>query len=318
MSQPWLSAAHNLAHRFLEGNYPSTTAWFDEGLAEYFSSIQLDNKRVLIGGDPELQAEMRTDVFQQTEAKTDPPKPLTDFLLAPIWISPADLLTMHRNGREGAHRTMFQAQSWITIHYLLAQKKMTETGVFFDLLQNQKVPVEQALQQAYGMSGKQFEQAVKDYFKGQKELFAAREQARTSTGQVDALTIPQPVQYPSPLDVETAEYSLTRLAEPEATVAVAEMKARLPEHRRDAQADVESMMKALPETASEHRVLGWIAMETKQWDTAFAELTKAIEINPKKVWSRYYLAVDQIPRGAGYEPSSERAGQRAAGFARCD
>lgn len=294
MPAPWLSAAHDLAHRFLEGNYPTTTSWFDEGLAEYFSNIQLDNKRVSIGGDPELHPEMQSDAFQHTDTKMDPPKPLTDFLLAPIWISPTDLLTMHHNGPEGTHRTMFHAQSWMTIHYLLAQKKMTETGVFFDLLQNQKVPVEQAAQQAYGMSSKQFEQAVKEYFKGQKELFAARDHARTATGQIDVLTIPQPIQYPSPIDAETAEYSVTKLVEPEATVVVSEMKARLPEHRRDAQAEVEGMMKALPETASEHRVLGWIAMDTKQWDTAFEEFSKAIEMNEKEVWSRYYLAVTKF------------------------
>ena len=72
------------------------------------------------------------------------------------------------------------------------------------------------------------------------------------------------------------------------------MKARLPDHRRDAQAEMEGMMKALPETASEHRVLGWIAMEAKQWDVAFDEFSKAIEMNPKEVWSRYYLAVTKF------------------------
>ncbi len=294
MTEPWRAIAHDLAHRFLEGNYPTTTSWFDEGLAEYFSSIQLDNKRVSIGGDPELLPEMQTDLFQHVDHPTDPPKPLTDFLLAPIWISMTDLLTMHRNGPEGTHRTIFYAQSWMTIHYLLAQKKMTETGAFFDLLQNQKVPVEQALLQAYGMSSKQFEQAVKDYFKAQKELFAARDQARTSTGQLDVLTIPQPIEYPSPLDVDAAQYSITRLAEPEGTVVLAELKSRLPEHRRDAQADIEGMMQALPETALEHRALGWIAMETKQWDRALEEFAKAVEMNPKESWSRYYLAVTKF------------------------
>ena len=293
-AEPWRSAAHDLAHRFLEGNYPTTTSWFDEGLAEYFSSIQLDNKRVSIGGDPELHPGMETDAFQHIDVKSNPPKPLTDFLQAPIWISVTELLTMRRSGPEGTHRTMFHAQSWMMIHYLLAQRKMTETGVFFDLLENQRVPVEQAVQQAYGMSSQQLEQAVKAYFKTQKELFAARDEARTATGQVDALTIQQPVQYSSPVDFDTAEYQATKLIEPDATVVVAEMKARFTERRRDAQADVEGMMKALPETASEHRVLGWIAMETKQWDTAFDELGKAIDMNAKEIWARYYLAVTKF------------------------
>jgi len=193
MPDPWRSAAHELAHVFLEGNYPTTTSWFDEGLAEYFSSIQIDNKRIAIGGDPELNPELQSDLFQRTEARAQPPKPLTDFLLAPVWIGVADLLTMQRNGPEGTHRTQFYAQSWMTIHYLLAQKKMTETGVFFDLLQNQRVPVEQAVQQAYGMSSKQFEQAVKDYFKAQKDLLAARDQARQHSSTRSSHTWSQPI-----------------------------------------------------------------------------------------------------------------------------
>lgn len=289
LPDPWLSASHDLAHFFLEGNYPTTTPWFDEGLAEFFSSIQLDNKRISIGGDPELRPERESDLFQRADVKSQPPKPLTDFLTAPIWISMADLLTMQRSGPEGTHRTQFQAQSWMTIHYLLARKKMTETGVFFDMLQNQKLPVEEAVQQAYGMSTRQFEQAVKEYFKSQKDLLAARDAMRSATGQIGEAVIPQPFQHASPIEIETAAYTVKRLPEPEGEIGVAEMEARLPEHRADAQATVEAFMKAPPETASEHRVLGWIAMDTKQWDTAFSELGRAIELSGNDNWARYYL-----------------------------
>jgi len=294
LPDPWLSVTHDLAHLFLEGNYPTTTSWFDEGLAEYFSSIQLDNKNISIGGDPELLAERQNDLFQRTEGKAQPPKPLTDFLLAPIWISMTDLLTMQRNGPEGTHRTQFYAQSWMTIHYLLAQRKMPETGVFFDLLQNQKVPVEQAVQQAYGMASKQFEQAIRDYFKSQKDLLAARDAARTATGQIGEIGIPQPIHYASPIDPETAQYTTTRLPEPEGEILVTEMEARLPEHRAEAQATVEAFMKAPPETASEHRVLGWIAMDTQKWETAFSELGQAMDLNPRDNWARYYLVITKF------------------------
>ena len=177
------------------------------------------------------------------------------------------------------------------IHYLLAQKKMPETGTFFDLLQNQKLPVEQAVQQAYGMSSKQLEQSVKDYFKGQKDLFVARDQARTATGQIGEASIPQPLQYASPIDAETVAYSAVKLPQPEGDIAVAEMEARLPEHRAEAQATVQAFMKLPPESSSEHRVLGWIAIESKQWDAAFSEFGTAMELNPKDNWARYYLAV---------------------------
>ena len=50
------------------------------------------------------------------------------------------------------------------MHYLLHQNKLSEAGAYFGLVQIRKVPVEQAVQQAFGMSAAQFEQAVKDYF----------------------------------------------------------------------------------------------------------------------------------------------------------
>ncbi len=52
--------------------------------------------------------------------------------------------------------------------------------------------------------------------------------------------------------------------------------------------------KECPETASEHRVLGWIALETKQWDTAVEEFTKALELNVNDNWSHYYLSVTKF------------------------
>jgi len=42
-----------LCTSLLNYNYPPLRM-FDEGLAEYFSSIRVDNKQVEIGGDPEL------------------------------------------------------------------------------------------------------------------------------------------------------------------------------------------------------------------------------------------------------------------------
>ena len=52
--ESWRAVAHDFAHMLLNYNYPPAQGWFDEGLAEYFSSIRVDNKQVEIGGDPEL------------------------------------------------------------------------------------------------------------------------------------------------------------------------------------------------------------------------------------------------------------------------
>src|ERR1700740_82384 len=46
--EPWRAVTHDFAHLLLNYNYPPTQGWFDEGFAEYFSSIRVDNKELQI------------------------------------------------------------------------------------------------------------------------------------------------------------------------------------------------------------------------------------------------------------------------------
>ena len=86
--EPWRAVAHEFATMLLTYNYPPAQGWFDEGLAEYFSSIRLDNKQVELGADPELRAST-TQNISATSATTHPPKSLTDLLDAQVWLSAA-------------------------------------------------------------------------------------------------------------------------------------------------------------------------------------------------------------------------------------
>ena len=51
--ESWRAVAHEFAHLLLNYNYPVAPGWFDEGLAEYFSSIRLDDKKYEIGRSEE-------------------------------------------------------------------------------------------------------------------------------------------------------------------------------------------------------------------------------------------------------------------------
>jgi len=160
--EPWRAVAHDFAHLLLNYNYPLVPGWFDEGLAEYFSSIRLDDKKYEIGGDPELNPLYKEDLLENQKEVRNPPKSLTELLNGQVWLALPDLLTMKHdtsNYIEGTHHTLFYAQSWMTMHYLLSQKKLPETGEFFDLTENQHVPMEEAILKAYGVSAAAFDQA---------------------------------------------------------------------------------------------------------------------------------------------------------------
>ena len=94
---------------------------------------------------------------------------------------------------EGTHHTLFYAQSWMVMHYLLHEKKLPQTGTYFDLTENQHVPVEAAIEKAYGVTAAQFDQEVKEYFHSLTPLFAALDASRQAGSKPNP---PQVYQFP--------------------------------------------------------------------------------------------------------------------------
>src|SRR5713226_2329282 len=229
--ESWRAVSHEFAHLLLNYNYPPTQGWFDEGFAEYFSSLRLDNKQVQVGSDPEVNSSRKQDVLGNQPQLRNPPKSLTDLLSVPVWLALPDLFAMKHNTfghQEGSHHTLFYAQSWMVMHYLLNKNKLPETGTYFELVQNQKLPVEQAIQQAYGMTVAQFDQAVKDYFHSLAPWFLAQDMARQPGTTNPGGTV---YQFPIPVGPDDIGTSAQPVSDAEAQAFLAEMALRLPEHR---------------------------------------------------------------------------------------
>jgi tetratricopeptide (TPR) repeat protein len=253
----WRALSREFAHVFLNYNYPSTQAWFDEGFAEYFSSLRVEGTQGQVGLDPES---------------------FTELLNTTAWLALPDLFAMHPDvsaGPESSRHTLFHAQSWIVMHYLLAQNKLPETGTYFDLVENQKLAVDEAIQKAYGITSAQFAQAVKDDF---------HSLARASAIQTIALT-----------PDEQIGSSTQQLSDAEGKALVAEMSVRLPEHREQAVQELEAMT-AQPkgDNVVARRALAWAYTEKKEFDRAVEELNKGAELNPKDPWLHYYLALVRL------------------------
>ena len=157
----WRAVSHDFARLFLSFNYPPTQEWFDEGFAQYFSSLHLGDNQAQVGGDPAQNLPWNRALPLPLATDSSLPRTFNELLARP-WLPLPELFAM-RPGPSG-YPPMFYAQSWIVMHYLLNQNKLSEAGAYFGLVQIRKVPVDQAIQQAFGMSAAQFEQAVKDYF----------------------------------------------------------------------------------------------------------------------------------------------------------
>lgn len=320
--EPWRAVAHDFAQMLLNYNYPPVQGWFDEGLAEYFSSIRVDDKRIEIGGDPELTSTFTEDALQDQHDLRNAPKSFTELLSGQVWLALPDLLTMKHDTStygEGTRHTLFYAQSWMTVHYLLHEKKLPETGTYFDLVMNQHVPVEEAIQKAYGVTPAQFDQAVKDYFHSLTPLFTALDSSRQAGSQSYA---PQVYQFPELVGPNDSAITTRTLPEADARAVAAEIEARIPDRREAGLQELEKLA-TTPDPAAAakasankstkkeskkdnaddaplvaatgneiaHRALAWDHVQRGEFDAALEELGDAAALNPRDMWIRYYLSV---------------------------
>ena len=253
--ESWRAVSGDFARLLLDGNYPPTQAWFDEGLVEYFSSVQLTDNQMRIGGEP------------------DPS--FGALLNGSNWLSLAQLFTANPHDLDETKRGLFRAESWIVVDYLLQKEQLPAIGAYFGLVENEKLSVDDALAKSLGMSSAQLEQAVKDYF---------RAQAKTAPSG----TVPQ---VPAPMTADMIGTSMHQLSAPEAQALLAEMKLRLPDRRQAARQELEAIVgQPNADNAVAHRALGWDFIEQKQFDRAGEELGNAMALDGKDPWVHYYLA----------------------------
>jgi hypothetical protein len=319
--ESWRAVAHDFAHRLLNYNYPPVEGWFDEGLAEYFSSIRLNDKQYEIGGDPELNPLYSLDLLENQQEARNPPKSLTELLGGQVWLALPDLLTMKHdtsNYAEATHHTLFYAQSWMTVHYLLHEQKLPQTGTYFDLVENQHLPVEEAVQKAYGVTPAQFDQAVKEYFRSLTPLFTALDDSKQPNAPPNP---PQVYRFPAPVGPDDSAITLKPMRESDARAITDEVRTRIPERREAALQELRTLATTPdPSTLSKfddkkdskkdskgdtenaplvaavgneiaHRALAWDHLQHGEFDAAAEELGDAAVLDRSDMWIRYYLAV---------------------------
>ena len=295
--EPWRAVAHDFAHFLMNYNYPPVQPWFDEGFDEYFSSIRLDNKQFEIGSDPELTLGYEEDVLGNQTQTRNRPRSLTELLNQPIWLSVPDLLTAKHEvtpGAEGTHRTLFNAQAWITVSYLLNKDKLSQLGTYFGLVQNQQMPVEKALLQAFDMSPAQFDEAVKNYYHSldllQRDLESAQQPGALNNH-------PQLYQSPAPLGPDEVEITFKPVSDADSRAQLAEVMVRLPDRRQQGVNDLKALLAEKDKNGQPvdneiaHRALAWVALEQKNFSEAVEQLGTAAGLNPNDTWLRYYLSL---------------------------
>jgi len=254
VDNPWTVVFHEYAHRLMDGNLSFQTApWFEEGFAEYFSSIEVDNKEARVGKIP---AETYQILGQLGMVKV------------------ADLFRVQQYSKtyneNGDHRTTFYAESSLVLHYLYDNQLIPKVGAYFDAVQLQKKPVEQAIQQAFGMTAEQLDKTLRNYL---------------SSGRYTYYPIP------TPKGIVAAEFTATPVSLADARAVLADIHAHSPDHKDQALQEFQEVLKLDPNNAAALRGAGYAYLQGRDFVHAGEYFRRAAEHNSTDPRVHYYYAM---------------------------
>lgn len=145
---PFTIIFHEYTHLLVKNTSGNVPTWFNEGLAEYYSTFSITDDQKVVMGRP-----IASHVYLLRENKMLPLRTLFQ----------VDQKSPYYNERD--KQSIFYAESWALMHYLILGKdgqRMTQLGKFIDLL-SASVPMEQAFQQAFAMSFESMEKELRAY-----------------------------------------------------------------------------------------------------------------------------------------------------------
>lgn len=265
----WTTVAHEYGHLLLDGNYPTTPLWFDEGFADYFSTVNVLRDGVEVG---------------------KPPQGYLGALRGSKWIPLGELLQVQPDSKTynlGDRRSLFYAESWALVHYLFDTQKLSAAGEYFGLVESQRVPAERAVQQAFGMSSQQLEQQVKNHYQSQ---------------QAESRMLNLPV------DV-SKQYTFTadKISPVDVQAMLAGLDVHMEAHRERGMEILQQLAQEHPDNVLVLRDLGYGYMQQDDLDRAANCFERAAKLNTADAWVHYYSAVLRHRSGEKLTPEEVEA-----------
>lgn len=253
---PYAIIFHEYVHLLVNNSLgrSSIPTWFNEGLAEYYSTFDIeDDQQIQLGNliNPHLQLLRASQLI-----------PLEKLFAV-------DYHALDRNKHDA--RGIFYAQSWALIHYLIQGndgRRVRELGVFLDQLR-QKVTAEKAFYQAFQINYAGMQKELKDYI-----------QRHSYRGQI--ITFEKKLEFSGAM--KTAPIS-----DAEAQAYLGDLLYHI--HRpEDAKARLEQALVLDSKLAMAHASLGMVLMQQKKFSEAKEHLEQAIAGNSANYLARYYYA----------------------------
>ena len=254
VEDPWIVVFHEYAHQLMNGNLQGEFApWFEEGFAEYFSSIEVDSKEARVGKIPHLDYV----ILQQLGMMTI-----------------TNLLRVQQNSstynESGDHRSTFYAESSMLVHYIYDNQLLPKVAVYFDLVENKHARVEDAIQQAFGMSAPQLDKALRSYI---------------NSGHFKYYSIPNPA------SVLSNNYTASPMSAASGNAVLADIHLHSRDYQERALSEFQDILKSDPDNAAACRGLGYAYLQKQDFVRAAEYLKRASQLDSKDPRVHYYRAL---------------------------
>jgi Flp pilus assembly protein TadD len=260
---------HEYAHSVVDSVFTWTPLWFNEGLANYYSSFSMaGTRRAEIGGVP-------PEYVHLLRERSLVPLPE---LLAVTRESP------HYNERDRSG--VFYAQSWALVHYLTLGNEARQPQ-FYDFLK--KVlggrPADEAFREAFACEPAKLEGELRRYVGG----MVFKKVIVTFSESVD-------------VDAGAAE----RISDAEANTYLADLLMRMA-RTDEARTRLDTALAQEPDSVRAHTLLGLLNAITGRFNDAMPLLERAVTLAPDDPFPHYQLGAVMVRKlsedgGAGASP----------------
>jgi tetratricopeptide (TPR) repeat protein len=245
-------------------NYAALPLWLDIGLCQYFGNTVVESGEIGVGhiNKWQLQLLRRTPLI--------PVKTLID----------ADQRSPLYNEQD--HASMFYAESWMLVHFLMGDPDARKAQTFSHFLKvyEETNDTDQAAIQAFGNLG---------HLEVQLQEYARQTQFRYQ-------------RFPSKASISANDYTSRPLSPPEALALHGDFLAHSG-HAKEAKELLQEAVKQQPTLASAFTSLGWVHYQLHDNEAAQAALDQAISLDPQNFVPYHFRAL-LLLRVSGYRKDS--------------
>lgn len=277
---PFSTIYHEYVHLLVNNHFGKTAMppWFNEGLAEYYSTFDIEEDRKVY-----LGRLITSHLLLLRQQQLMPLKSLFE----------VDYYSLHRNRREA--RGLFYAQSWALVHYLILGnngQRLSQIDRFFTLLAK-NMPTEQAFTQAFETDFVGMEKELKKYVQGS-----------TFRGQL--------VTFKDKLEFDGTIQNLP-ISEAEAKGYLGDLLLHI-NRLDDAETHLQQALALDAKLGMAHSSLGMLRVRQKRFDDAKRHLQNALASSEQNYLTHYYYAyahsregMDEVGWVSGYSSETARA-----------